>query len=98
MRYRRSYDANSRSIRLCLLAALRCTKRSGNVRSLAAIITQGLCLGLLAVSFTPHLVDAADNVPQLINPNRSLSAPEVAATPLTIETQPVPAPHPKRAN
>ena len=80
------------------MAALRCTKRSGSVRSLAAIITKGLCLGLLAVSFTPHQVAAADNAAQLSNPSRSLSAHEVAAAPSTIETQPVVAPHPKRAN
>jgi hypothetical protein len=98
MRHGRSYDTNSRNIRLCPLAALWCTKRSGSVRSLAAIITKGLCLGLLTVSFTPHLVAAADNVAQLSKPDRSLSAPEVATTPLTIETQPVPAAHPKRAN
>ena len=89
---------NRKKIRLCLLAALRCIKRSGSVRSLAAIITKGLCLGLLAVSFTPHQVAAADNAAQLSNPSRSLSAHEVAATRLTIETQPVVAPHPKRAN
>ena len=87
-----------KKIRLCLLAALRCTKRSGSVRSLAAIITKGLCLGLLAVSFTPHQVAAADNAAQLSNPSRSLSAHEVAAALPTIETQPVVAPHPKRAN
>lgn len=83
---------------LCLLAALLCTKRSGSVRSLAAIITKGLCLGLLAVSFTPHQVAAGDNAAQLSNPSRSFSAHEVAATLLTIETQPVVSPHPKRAN
>jgi hypothetical protein len=89
---------NRKKIRLCLLAALRCTKRSRSVRSLAAIITKGLCLGLLAVSFTPHPVAAADNAAQLSNPSRSSSAHEVAAAPLITETQPVVAPHPKRAN
>jgi hypothetical protein len=80
------------------LAALRCTKRSESACSLAAIITKGLCLGLLAVSITPHQVAAADNALQLSNQSRSLSAPEVAAAPSTIETQPAVAPHPKRAN
>ena len=89
---------NRKKIRLCLLAALRCTKRSGSVRSLAAIITKGLCLGLLAVSITPHQVAAADNAMRLSNQSHSLSAPEVAAAPSTIETQPAVAPHPKRAN
>ena len=98
MRREQSNETNRRKIRLCLLAALRCTKRSGSVRSLAAAITKGLCLGLLAVSFTPHQVAAADNATQSFNPSRSLSAHEVAAAPLSIETQPVAAPHPKRAN
>ena len=98
MRHGRSYDRNRKKIRLSLLTALRCTKRSGSVRSLAAIITKGLCLGLLAASLTPHPLAAADNATQLSNPNRSLSPPQVAATRLTIETQPAVAPHPKRAN
>ena len=89
---------NRKKIRLCLLAALRCTKRSRSVRSLAAIITKGLCLGLLAVSFIPHQVAAADNAAQLSTPSYSSSANEVAATPVTTETQPVVAPQPKRAN
>jgi hypothetical protein len=40
----------------------------------AAIVTKGLCLGLLAVSFTPHQVAAAENAAQLSSPSRSLSA------------------------
>jgi len=98
MRHGQSYGKNRKEIRLCLLAALRCTKRPGSIRSIAAIITKGLCLSLLAVSFTPHQVAAADNVAQLSDPSRSLSSHEVAAPLLTIETQPVVAPHPKRAN
>jgi hypothetical protein len=89
---------NRKKIRLCLLAALRCTKSSESVRSLVAIITKGLCLGLLAVSFTPHQVAAADNGAQLSNPSRSLSAHEVATAFLTIDPQPSVTPHPKRAN
>jgi len=69
-----------------------------NIRSLAAIITKGICLGLLAVSFTSHQIAAADNAEQLSNTNRSFSRHEVTATLLPIETQPVVAPHPKRAN
>ena len=88
---------NRKKIGLCLLAALRCTKRSGSLRSIAAIITKGLCLALLAISFTPHQAAAADNAAQLSNPSRSLSAHEVAA-PSDIETQPKAAPYPKRAN
>ena len=89
---------NRRKIRLYLLAALRCTKRTGGLRSLAAIITKGLCLGLLAVSFTPHQVAAADNAVQLSYQIRSLSTHEVPAAFPSIETQSVVTPHPKRAN
>jgi hypothetical protein len=86
--------------RLCFLDALRRTKRSGIVRSLVAIITKGLCLALLAVSFTPYQVIAADNAVQLSYQIRvrSLSTHEVAAVPPNIGTQPVVAAHPKRAN
>ena len=82
------------------MTALRCTKRPGSVRSLAAIITKVLCLCLLAASCAHHQVAVAEKPEQLSNPNGSLSssAHEVAAAPLTIETQPVVAPHPKRAN
>jgi hypothetical protein len=90
--------ANRKNIRLSLFAALRCTKHSRNVRSLAAIITEGICLGLLAVSLTFHQVAAADNATQLSNSSRSVSTHEVAAALSTIETQPVVEPHPKRAN
>ena len=80
------------------MSALRCIKRSGSVHSLAAIITEGLCLGLLAVSFVPHKAATADNAVQLSNPSRSLSAYEVSAAPITIETQPEVASQLKRAN
>jgi len=53
IRHGQAYGANRKKIGLCLSAALPGIKRSGSVRSLAAIITKGLCLGLLAVSFTP---------------------------------------------
>jgi hypothetical protein len=98
MRHGQSYGKNRKKIRVCLLAALQCTKRSVSIRSLAAIITKGLCLGLLVVGFTPHQAAAADSAAQLSDPSRSFSAHEVAAAPLTIETKPVAAPHPKRAN
>jgi len=98
MRHGQSYKTNRKKIRLCLLAALRCTKRSGSVRSLAAIIAKGLCLGLLAVSFTPHQVAAADDAGLLSDQSSSLSEHEVAAALVTIETQPVVAPHHKRAD
>jgi hypothetical protein len=89
-----------RKIRLCLLAVLRSAKRSEGVRPLAAIITKGLCLGLLAISFTPHQVAAADNAVQLSYhiQVRSLSTHEAPAASIGVEIQPVVTPHPKRAN
>ena len=98
MRRGQSYRKNRNKIRLRLLAALMCTKRSGSICSISAIITKALCLSLLVVSFTSHQVDAADNAAQLSDPSRSFSSHEVAAALSTIETQPVAAPHPKRAN
>ena len=98
MRYAQSDETHRKKIGLCLLAALRCTKRSGSVRSLAAIVTTGICLGLLAVGFTPHPVAAADAAAQLSIPSRSSYSHELTAARLTTEAQPVAAPHPKRAN
>ena len=89
---------NGKKIRLFLLEALWWPNRSGSVRSFAANIAKGFCLGLLAVSFTPHQVALADNTAQLSNQSRSLSAQEVVTALPTIETQPVVVPHPKRAN
>jgi hypothetical protein len=89
-----------KKIKLCLLAPLRGTKRSGIARSLAVITTKGLCLGLLAVSFTPCQVIAADNAVRLSYQIkvRSLSVHEAAAAASGIETKAVAALHPKRAN
>jgi hypothetical protein len=86
------------NIRLYLSALLRSAKRSVGVHSLAAIVTKGLYLGLLAVSFTLHQVAAADNAVQLSYNIRTLSAQDVPAALPSIETQPVVAPHLKRAN
>ncbi len=88
---------NRKRIGLRLLAALR-HQRSGRVRSVVAIIAKGLYVGLLAASFTPHQAAAADDAAQLSNLSRPLSAHEGAAAPSTIETQPVVAHRPKRAN
>jgi hypothetical protein len=98
IRHGQAYGANRKKIGLCLSAALRGIKRSGSVRSLATIITKGLCLGLLVVSFTPHQVAAADNAAPLSNPSHSLPAHEGPVALLTTQTPPVLAPHPKRAN
>ena len=82
---------------LSLLAALR-HQCSGSVRSIAMTMAKGLCLGLLAASFTHHQAAAADNTTQLSNLSRPLSAHQGAAAPSTIETQPMVAHRPKRAN
>lgn len=84
-------------IGLRLLEALR-HQRSGNARSVVAIVAKGLCFGLLAASFTPHQAAAADEAAQLSNLSRPLSAHEGAAAPAAIEAQPVAAHRPKRAN
>jgi hypothetical protein len=89
---------NQKNIRPCLLTALRFPNCSRSLRSLAASITKGFCLGLLALSFIPHQVAAADSAEQLSYPSRSLSSHEVTAAPSTIETQPVVGSHPKRAD
>jgi hypothetical protein len=68
------------------------------MRSLAATIAKGLCLGLMAVSFIPQQVAASDNAAQFSNPDSSLSTNQVATTGLIVEKQPAEAPHPKRAN
>ena len=81
-----------------LLATLLCRKRSGRIRSLAAITTKGLCLGLLAVSFTPHHVAASDKDTQLSSLSRSSSKHEVATDLSTVEKQPTTAHQPKRAS
>lgn len=80
-RHGNKMTSDSKKIRLCLLAALRCTHRSGSIRSLAEIVTKGLCLVLLAVSCTHHQVPVLDNAEQLSNPSRSLSAHPDAAAP-----------------
>jgi hypothetical protein len=89
---------NRKRIRLFLLAALRYTKSSGSVRAFAASIAKGLCLGLMAVSFIPHQVAAADNATQFSNLDSSLSTNQMAATGLTVEKRPAVTPHPKWAN
>ena len=80
-----------------LLAALR-RQRSGRVRPVVANMVKGLCFGLLAAGFTLHQAAAADDAARLPNLSRPLSAHEGAAAPSTIDTQPVVAHRPKRAN
>lgn len=84
--------------RRCLFAAFRRKKRSGSAYRLAAGIAKVICLGLMAVSFTPHQVAATENTAQLSNPDRSLSAHQVAGTRLAVKTKPAAALQPKRAN
>ncbi len=90
--------ANRNRIALRLWAALRNARSSGGVHSIAANIRKGLCLGLLAASFTPLQVAAADAAAPLSNPSRPSSAQEGAAVPSTIETQAGLAHRTKRAN
>ena len=85
-------------IRLCLLAAFRRTKRSGVPCPLAAGIAKRICLGLMAVSFIPHEVAAAEKTAQSPKPDRSLFALEIAGSRLNAERQHAAASHPKRAN
>ena len=97
MRHGQSHETDRKMIGLSLLAVLRRTKRSMNISSLAVIAT-GLCLGLVAIGFTPHQVAAADKAAQVPSLSHSSPVREVAEALSAIETQPVAAPHPKRAN
>ena len=89
--------ANRKRIGLHPLAVLR-QQFSGSVRPVLAIITKGLCFGLLAASFVPHPAAAADDAAQLSNLRRPLPVHEGAAAASTLEPQPVAAHRPKRAN
>ena len=82
------------------MAPLWHTKCSGIVRSLATVITKGLCLGLLAVIFVPHQVDAADSAAHFSYQIkiRSLSAHVAPAASTGVEIEPVIESQPKRAN
>ena len=99
MPIRREQSLNTiEKLRLCFVAAFRRTERSGSECSLAAGIAKGLCLGLMAISFNPHQVAAAENTAQFSNPDRSLSAHQATPPRLTVNSQPAVAPHPNRAN
>ena len=80
-----------------ILAALQ-HKRSGSVRSIATTMAKIICFGFLAAGFSSHQAFAMDDAAQLSNPSRPLSVHAGAAVSSTIETQPVVAHHPKRAN
>jgi hypothetical protein len=80
------------------LAAFRRTKLAGGACPLAASIAKGICLGLMAASFNPYQVVAAENTAQFSNLDRLLSEHQVAGTRPTVKSQPAVAPHPKRAN
>jgi len=98
MRHGKSYNNKQKKDQAVPLGGIAVYKAPRSARSLAAIITKGLCLGLLAVSVMPHQAAVADNVAPLSDLSRSLSAHEVAAVPLPVGKQPVAAPHPKLAN
>jgi hypothetical protein len=73
------------------------------MRALVAIIAKGLCFGLLAAGFAAHQAAAANDTAPLSGLSRPTSASEGsvqegAAAPSTIDTRPVAAPGPKRAN
>lgn len=98
VRQGQAYDTGRKKIMLYLLAALRCAKRSAKVRSLAPSLSKALRLGVLAFSFIPHQIAAADNTAQLTIPSFSVSAHGVAAGSLARETQRAVAAPLKRAN
>ncbi len=84
-------------------AAVQCRLATATARALAATITKGLCFGLLAAGFAAHQAAAADNAAPLSELSRPASAhegpaPESAAAPSAIDTRPVAAQGPKRAN
>ncbi len=84
--------------RLRPLAAFKHKKFSGCACRLATSIAKGVCLGLIAVSFASHQVANAEESSQLSYPDSSVSAHQVGGTHLAVKTQPVAAPHPKRAD
>jgi len=90
--------SHKKTIGLQVSVAMQCARRLGNVRSIAATMAKGICLGLLVASFNFNEAFAADDAAQLSNPNRPLSAHQGAAAPATGETQAVAADLPKRAN
>jgi len=84
-------------------AAAQCRLATATARALAATIAKGLCLGLLAAGFAARPAPAADNAAPLSELSRPASAdedsaPESAAALSAIDTRPVAAPAPKRAN
>jgi len=81
-------------------ASLRRAKCSRSMRSLAAGLVKGLCVGLTAVAFFPHQVAAADKAVQIFSPASPLSAHQTAAPGLASGASPDGdvSSHPKRAN
>ena len=83
--------------------AVQCRLATATARALAATLTKGLCLGLLAAGFAARPSAAAGNAPPLSELSRPASAHEgsareSAAAPSAIDTRPAAAPGPKRAN
>ena len=79
--------SNRKRIGLRVSVTMRCASRSGSVRLIAAILTKGIYLGLLAASFSAHPAFAANDVAPLANPSRSLSAHQGAAAPATTASE-----------
>ena len=72
--------------------------RPQGVRSVVAVLGQGLCLGLLAAIVIPQLAVAQEDVAALSSPSRPLSGHEGAAVSSVMERQALVAHHPKRVN
>ena len=94
---------NRKRIALRQWAALRRAERLVDARSIATILAKGLCLGLLAAGFASHAVAASEDAAQGSSPGRPLSARdgsahEGAAASSPVETLPVAAHRPKRAD
>ena len=84
-----------------LRAIAACRFATGSMRALVATIGKGLCGGLLVLSFAAHQAAAADDAAPLSKLSRAASAPEGSAPEAAtsaIDTRPVAAHGPKRAN
>jgi len=92
-----SYVAVTKPTRLRLWGKLRGAGDRGSVRALTAVMTRGLCLGLLAVGLIPHPVAAVETAAQPSNPSLAVSVSEVPTAVSAYEAHHEVASHPKRA-
>jgi len=89
-------NEHGKTIRFWNFAALSYTKRSEKMCMISKLAV-GFCIALLALTFSPHLLKAAENPEQLSNQKSSLSANQVT-TRLNTDSQSVVVPYPKRAD